>query len=351
MGSAEKRPIHIGYIQLFPNHGQTQEEALGLHLTQNLLAENPGDRLHLSRNGSVISRQIVMASAGVNNHQRIALLGEVVVHGLHLRIIVLEVDVCQSASATGHLIQQAAGLSEVHILRKLGNLGPMLVSQRTLIVQLIKNRAQHDLEGGGAAQTTAAANRRSDRCIKAADFVAFLLQLVGHASNQRCGGVLFVLTGCKVVQRNGNRRITLAVDVHHAVLTGRNGGNGIQIDGGCQHLAAVVVGMVAGNLRASGSTDHVHRAGGVEQILMALKQGRITGGLGHHHAFTLAVESVESLHDLGGFQLPNHLCVLAHIHSHPLLVIPCLWDGYSCVLKATRCQKSIISCIPFSRIV
>ena len=324
MSGAENGPVNIGHIQLFPNHGQAQEELFRLHLTQHFLTKYLGYSFHLSRNGSIVSRQIVMAAAGIDHDQRISLLGKVVIHRLDLRVFVLEIDICQTAGAAGHLIQQSAGLAEIHVLRKLGNLGPVLVLQRTVIVKFIKNRAQHDFKSRRAAQTAAAAYGRGNGRVKAADLIAFLAQLIGHAANQRRSGILFFFTGRQIIQRNGNSRISLAVNIDHPVLPGRNGGDRIQIDSGRQHLPAVMIGVVAGNLRASGRADHIYRAVGIEQILVALEQGGVAGGLGHHHALPLPIKGVEALHDLRGFQLSNHLCVLAHILSHPLLVFTCL---------------------------
>ena len=75
-----------------------------------------------------------MASAGIDNHQRIALLGEVVGQRAYHRIIILEVDMHQSARRRSHLIHQTAGLAKELVLGILSNLRTELEINAPVVV-------------------------------------------------------------------------------------------------------------------------------------------------------------------------------------------------------------------------
>ena len=51
----------------------------------------------------------------------------------------------------------------------------------------------------------------------------------------------------------------------------------------------------------------------VEELLVALEDAGITGGLLHEHAIAVAVQVHQALHSLGGFKAADHIRVLVHL--------------------------------------
>ena len=253
-----------------------------------------------------------MAAAGVDHHQRIALGGKIIADFAHLGVVILEVDVHQAARAGGHLVHQAAGLAEVHVFGILGDLRAALEVQLAVVIKLVEDGAQQHLYRGRAAQSAAAAHSGGHHRVEAAHAQARFLQAVGHAAHQRRRGALFRLLHAQIVQGKSEGCIALAVDVNRAVAARAYGGQRVQVDGGGQHLAPVMVGMVAADFGASRRADHGDGALVADKLLVPLEQARIARALRHQHAATLAVKVGQTFHDLGCFEFTDHLRVPVH---------------------------------------
>ena len=78
-----------------------------------------------------------------------------------------------------------------------------------------------------------------------------------HAAHQRLGSSLLLLLRLQLGQIQRDSREALAVHPGDHVLLGRNAGDAIQIDGRSQHLAVVMIGVVAGDFGAAGGADQI----------------------------------------------------------------------------------------------
>ena len=312
MGGAQNRPVSVYILEALAQLGHHLHELLRLHAAQVGFAEAGGHGAHLLGNGSVEIRQIVVAAAGVDHHQRIALGGKIVADFTHLGIIILEINVDQSARTGGHLVHQTAGLSEIHVFSILGDLRAALEVQLSLVVDLVKDGAQEHLHCRRAAQTAAAAHGGGNHRVEAAHAQARFLQTVGHAAHQRRRGAFFRFVHAQIIQRKRQGGVSLAVDVHDAVGTRADGGQRVQVDGSGQYLAPVMVGVIAADFGASRRADHGDGAFIADKLFMPLEQARIPRALGHQHPASLAVKVGQTFHDLGCFEFTDHLRVPVH---------------------------------------
>ena len=118
-----------------------------VHLAQRFFAEELGDLMHVVLDARVIERQIAVISARIDDVDLVAL--EVEIERALLRASrILEINRAHAAQRNAYLIEQAAGLAEVLVLRKLGDKGLFLAADSAAVVELILNLGHQDLIGG-----------------------------------------------------------------------------------------------------------------------------------------------------------------------------------------------------------
>ena len=77
----------------------------------------------------------------------------------------------------------------------------------------------------------------------------------GHAAHQRGGGARFARLYGKIAERYRDIRITGRANMDGIRAVWPGAGERVQIDGGGQHAAALMVGMVAADLGAAGAAE------------------------------------------------------------------------------------------------
>ena len=116
---------HGAVAALFPQAGQLLPEAFLLHLAQHLAVQTGRHGLHLVPDGRELAGQLAVAGAGIGDAEGHALGQDAV--GMYLLDFrcrrVGKIHKEHPAHGAGQLVQQAAGLAEVGILRKLADAG------------------------------------------------------------------------------------------------------------------------------------------------------------------------------------------------------------------------------------
>ena len=237
----------------FPSqYGNFADDILFGHITQKTLAEMRGNRLHFRRNGSIISRQIGVVSAGIDNAEAVPGTGKIEIDFPDLRLGGIgKINGDNAADGAGNLIHQSAGLAEELILRILCEHCNLHRGNFSVIVEMVQDISDHVLKCGGRGKSASFEHAGSRVGIKAADFVSVFDKSGCHAGND----------GIRVTEPCGVRRI-VTHEVHHvfrkalrldadgASPDGRNDGDNIKINGSGDHAAVVMVGVIARKLTA-----------------------------------------------------------------------------------------------------
>ena len=195
-----------------------------------------------------------MSRAGVQNTQGISAGVEIHVQPFHDRVgCIREVDGHHAAHGGGRLVHQAAGLSEEHVFRILADLRQLHRGTMPLPEQLIEHRPQQYLEGGGGAEAAALGDGGGHIHVQtpAPQGTAHLLHPGRHAPDQRRRGVFLPLLRSQLPEGYLRHGIALR---QHADSTAAGDGcrrQNVQIHGGGQNAAPLVIGVVAAQLRAA----------------------------------------------------------------------------------------------------
>lgn len=122
---------HGAVAALLPQAGQLLPEAFLVHLAQHLAAQTGRHGFHLVPDGRELAGQLAVAGTGIGDAEGHALGQDAVrMYLLDLRCRrVGEIRKEHPAHGAGQLVQQAAGLAEVGILRKLADAGQRRASR------------------------------------------------------------------------------------------------------------------------------------------------------------------------------------------------------------------------------
>ncbi len=317
-----------------PDLGQLGEELLLGDLPEDLLAKAAADGLELVGDSGVLAGQIRVTSAGIQDAQAIARRGQVQgdllhhrmggvgkVNGHHaahrggglihqpaglaeedvLRVLAdlsdlhrgvlsageeVKVNGHHAAHRGGGLIHQPAGLAEEDVLRVLADLSDLHRGVLSAGEEVIEHGAHQHLKGGGGAQPAAAGNGGGHAHIQAPALqrAAQLDHPGGHAADQCGGGVDFFRTGRQLPQVHDDGGVALGLDADHAGVVGRGGGQDVQIHGGGQDPAMLMVRVIAAHFRAAGGAEQggglcAEGLGELFQQLSTAAPGGFQGGL------------------------------------------------------------------------
>ena len=187
-------PQHRSVSRGGSGFGQIAVEVLLLHVPEELFPEDPGHRFHLRGDGGVVPGEVGVVAAGVHHAQGVAVAGQVELHLLHHRGgRVFKVHGGDAPHRAGHLVQQAGGLAEVHVLRVLGDDGGGDGVNLPVVVQVAEHRDHQHLKGGGAGKAGALQHPGDGVAVKAPHLVAQLHALGADAPDQGLGaGILLV---------------------------------------------------------------------------------------------------------------------------------------------------------------
>ena len=232
---------------------------LGIHLPEHFFAEEGGHLAALHGDGGVLVGEIGVVGAGVHDAQRVAQRAEiqrqVVHHGIGR---VLEVDEHHAAHGGGSLIHEAGGLAEVDVFGVLADLGDGHGGELLTKEQLIEDGADEHLKGGGGAQAAAGEDGGAHLGVEALELGAALGEGGGHAADEGGGGVFLLGVDGEVGQVNLHRGVAFGGHGDDAAVIEGHLRHGFQVDGGSQHAAVLVVGVIAADLGAAGSRKMIN---------------------------------------------------------------------------------------------
>ncbi len=243
------------------------DEFVPAYIPQDGPAEAGGYGLHLRRDGGVVRGQVGVAAAGVHDAEGVAGGGQVKIHlpdpGLRR---IGKIDGHRAAGCAGHLVHQAAGLAEIDVFRLLADLGDLRGRPRPLAVQTVKNGAEEHFHRRRRGKSRAGQHRRGGVGGKTAHPGAPGGKLGGDAPHQGFGGAGFFAAGRQVRQVQAHVRVAHGPEDDGAVRPGRDKGHRVQLDGRGQHLAVIVVRMVAAQFGASRGGEHPQVRGALGKI-------------------------------------------------------------------------------------
>ena len=179
---------------------------------------------------------------------------EIHVQPFHDRVgCIREVDGHHAAHGGGGLIHQAAGLSEEHILGVLADLRQLHRGTMPLPEQLIEHRPQQYLEGGGGAEAAALGHGGGHIYVQppAPQVAAHLAHAGGHAPDQRRRGVFLPLLRSQLPKGYLRHGIALGQHADNTAVGDGCRRQNVQIHGGGQNAAPLVIGVVAAQLCAA----------------------------------------------------------------------------------------------------
>lgn len=171
------------------------------------------------------------------------------VQPLHLRLFrVGKVDGDDVADRRGRLIHQAAGLSEIDVLRILADLRDLHRCGGRSVEKHVDDRPQQHLKGRGAGKSAARQHRRGHIGVKALELTSELREPRRYAAHQRRRRVLLLRAHSQLVQRHLTQGIPLRQDADRvpAIFSDRRAR--IEIDRRRQHTAVLMIGVIAAQL-------------------------------------------------------------------------------------------------------
>ena len=194
-----------------------------------------------------------MVPAGIDDAQLIAAPLQVKVHPANLgRLQVFKIDGDKVAHRRGHLIEQAAGLAKVDVFGILRNLRRLHRGELARIKQPAEDGADQNLKGRRGGKAGSTQHIRGGIGVKAADLVAQLGEPGSDAPDERAGPSLLLRPRLQLVDPYLIPRVALRLDADDPVIIRGGNADHIQIDARREHPPALMVGVVAADLRAPG---------------------------------------------------------------------------------------------------
>ena len=250
-------PQHRPVSGLQPQSRQGSIKVLFRNLPQDILAEVGADFLQFPGNRGVLIGEIRVVGAAVDNAQGVAGGPKIIVHPFHNGIgIILEINGNHAAHRRSHLIQQAAGLAEINVLRVLADLGQANSITLVLIEKAVDDIGHQYLKGSTGAQATALKNVGGGIGVKALNLTAVLGKPGGNTPDDGSGGIALLFPDGKIVQIHHVHREALALDPDNLLTIRRHRSNNVQIHTACQHPAPLMVRVVAANFCAARSRKY-----------------------------------------------------------------------------------------------
>jgi len=268
--------------ELLAQRGDLGVEVGAGDLAQAVLAKFRGDGLHLAGDGGVVVGGCGVVGSDLDQDEPVAMVLKVELELLRCGAVgVLKVHVREAAEAHGRLVHEAAGLAIVIVLGALAHLGERDRVDLVGAPKGLHGAAVGGLHGRGAGQAAAGRHRAGKGKVKAGGRAADGGDLVGHATHEGLGGPEFVLANGEAIERDGEGGEAIVGDadlvgaVRHGDAVHRD------VERARDHVAALVVGVVAGDLGATRRV-HVEDAGvGVDgaELVLEERAGAVEAGL------------------------------------------------------------------------
>ena len=196
-----------------------------------------------------------MAGTGIDDAESIAFLCQVEIDLLNDGLLHIgKIDGNNTADRGGGLIHQAAGLAEPVVLGLLAHLGDLHCIKGIVTIEIVENDTCQGLESGRGGKAGAAQHAAGAIGIKTADCKTAGFRLSCHAADQGSCRFLFGFHRICVGQIDFDHAVAFRKEPDYIFAVGRRRCHSIQIYACRQNTAALVVGVVAADLCASGCT-------------------------------------------------------------------------------------------------
>ena len=212
---------------------------------------------HFRGNSGVIVGEICVRAACVDDAECVAFCGKVKCNAFCDGLLgVFEVDRNEATCRASDLVHQTAGLAEVYVFCVLGNLGNFDVIYLAIVVEVVEDGADHIFECGRGGKTGAAENVGGGISDEAADREVVLYEAVANTADEGCGTTGVLEYGGELIYGNNVFGEACALDADGVVVGLLDDGDDIEVDGGCEDLAVVVVGVVTADLASAGNGEY-----------------------------------------------------------------------------------------------
>ena len=253
-------PQHGAVAAALPQPGQLLPEANLADLAQHLSAQTGRHCLHLLPDGRDLAGQLAVAGPGVGDAEGHPLRQDTV--GVDLldlrRSRVGKIGKEDTAHGAGQLVQQAAGLSEIGILRKLADPGQRRGIKAAAILHVENDRHPH-LKGRRAGKPRAAEHIAGCVGIEAADAEPLCAEAIGDAPDEACRVGALALLRLGLGQVDDVQLVEApGLDPDEAVLVPGRHRHEVKGDSARKAVAVLVVGVVAAQLGAPGGRIDLH---------------------------------------------------------------------------------------------
>ncbi len=160
-----------------------------------------------------------------------------------------EAHVGEAAERLGELVEQAAGLAEVDVLRALRHLGERGGVDGLALPERLHGAAEGELDRRGGRQPAARGDGAPHDEVEALGRAAGRGELGGHAARERRGGLALVLAGGEVGEVDLEAAVAHALHAHGIRAVQGAHGLDVRVERAADDVTALVVRVVAGDLR------------------------------------------------------------------------------------------------------
>ena len=231
------------------------QKILHTGLTEKLYAHSLRSLTHLHRNRRIFLTEICMALTGIYDHKSAAHILKGKCDLLTADILFIrEIQKDRAAGSTSHLVHQTGSLFPVNILSILTCSRILAILQLTFIKEIIGDRTYKHLKGSRRAYTCSGNNLGGNISVKSTGSIAFFLHILHNTCNKSI--CTFCIGFCAELVKINNYFlfVTLTDHMDHIGSVWISSTDGIQIDTCRNDLTAVMINMVANDLRTARSS-------------------------------------------------------------------------------------------------
>ena len=260
--------------------GQRGQDALPGDLPQDASSEVSRHVFHFLLHRGVLVGEIGMAASRVDDDRHVPASTEVRAYGPHPGMgKILKVDGHEPAQRAGGLVHEPAWLAEVFVFRKLGDERDLDAADPASVGEVVEDRRNEHLVRSRRAEARAFQDVTGHACAESSDRVTGVPRPGRHAPRESRRGAELRNLARQVVDADLMARVSFAFDCDAAIRGRRGDGDCIQIHRRGEHPAAIVIGVVAADLRTAGRAEKAGALHVWEGILESFKKPSIPGFL------------------------------------------------------------------------
>ena len=231
------------------------QKILHIGLTEKLYTHSLGSLSHLHRNRRIFLTEICMTFTGIYDHKSAPHILEGKCNLLTADILFIrEIQKDRAAGSACHLVHQTGSLFPVNILCVLSCSCVLTILQFSFIKEMIGDGTNKHLKGSRGAYTCSGNNLGRNISVKSTGSIAFFLHILHNTCNKRICTFCIGFRAELVKVNNHFLFVTLTDHMDHIGSVWISSTDGIQIDTCSNDLPAVMINMVANDLRTTRSS-------------------------------------------------------------------------------------------------